>query len=292
VLKKILDILMDVDDAGLRYLAQSLQDLRMKDVPGENVGTVVSYLNKGALLLLQNCSAVPTDTMDLLNNVMSSTDCQDFTNCMKSIYFVSKRTSTAGGYMEYLDSAESEYRTLYRKGKWTKAAINQDSGFVGDEDETDGDGYTSGGYSGRGRGRGRGGCHSRGGQYTRKRCHNCGKVGHITRSCWTPGGGSAGQGPSTPSGDDTFPGVDDEALRNPPRPGAPRERTLPNGTDVKWCGLCGKWTNHYRARHPVEGEEKVSEGDDEANVAIELADDVVEEDDPPPTGTFARLRDA
>ena len=73
VLKKTLDIVMDVDDTALRLLTESLQHLRMKDVPGKKVGTVVSYL-KGDLLLLQNCSAISTDTMGLLNDVMSSAD--------------------------------------------------------------------------------------------------------------------------------------------------------------------------------------------------------------------------
>ena len=115
----------------------------MKDVPGENVGTVVSYL-KGALLLLQNYSAIPTNAMGLLNDVMSSTDCSDFTSYMKSIYFASKRTGTVGDYMEYLDAAEAEYCTLYRKGKWTKASAPQDSGFIGDGDEPGGRGNRGG----------------------------------------------------------------------------------------------------------------------------------------------------
>ena len=73
VLKKILEIVMDYDDLALHSLIEALQSLRMKDVPGENVGTVVSYL-KGELLLLQNFSAIPTNIMGLLNDVMASTD--------------------------------------------------------------------------------------------------------------------------------------------------------------------------------------------------------------------------
>ena len=42
VLKKMLDIIMDVDDLALCSLTEALQSLRMKDLPGENVGTVVS----------------------------------------------------------------------------------------------------------------------------------------------------------------------------------------------------------------------------------------------------------
>ena len=131
VLKKMLSIVMNVDDAALRSLIESLQNLQMKDMLGEVVGTVVSYL-KGALLLLQNCAAISTNTIGLLNDVMSLTDCQEFTAYMQSIYFALKRSSTVGGYMEYLDSDESEYRTLYRKGKWTKAAVGQESAFVGE----------------------------------------------------------------------------------------------------------------------------------------------------------------
>ena len=114
VLKKMLNIVMNVDNAALRPLMESLQNLRMKDMPGKNVGTVVIYL-KGALLLLQNCVAIPTNTMGILNNVISLANCQEFTAYMQSIYFASKRDSTVGGYMKYLDSAESDYRTLYRK---------------------------------------------------------------------------------------------------------------------------------------------------------------------------------
>lgn len=98
MLKKALNIVMDVNDAALCSLAERLHNLRMKGTPGENVRTVVSYL-KGALLILQNCSVIPTDTMGLLNDVMSSPDCDDFTDYMKSIYYASKRTATVGGYM-------------------------------------------------------------------------------------------------------------------------------------------------------------------------------------------------
>ena len=43
VLKLMFDIIMYVNDSALRALTQSLQTLRLKDVPGENVCTAVSY---------------------------------------------------------------------------------------------------------------------------------------------------------------------------------------------------------------------------------------------------------
>lgn len=113
VFKKILDIVMDVDDSVLRSLTEALQNLRIKDVPGDNVGTVASYL-KGVLLLLHNSSTIPTDVMGLLNDVMISADCDEFTAYMKSIHFASKRDSTTiGVHMEYFNTAEGKYPTLY-----------------------------------------------------------------------------------------------------------------------------------------------------------------------------------
>ena len=96
IFKKMIDIVMDLDNLALRLLTESMQNFRMKDVVGENVGTVVSYL-KGALVLLQNCSAIPMDTMGLLNDVMVSADCDEFTGYMTSIYFASKRENSVGG---------------------------------------------------------------------------------------------------------------------------------------------------------------------------------------------------
>ena len=73
--------------------------------------------------------------MGLLNEVMVSADCDEFTEYMKSIYFASKRESLVGGYMEYLDTAEAKYQTLYRKGKWTKKDTKLESAFVGNNNE-------------------------------------------------------------------------------------------------------------------------------------------------------------
>ena len=86
VLKLMLEIMMDVDDSALRVLTQSLQMIRLKDLPGEYVCTRVSYL-KEAFLLLQNNVGLITDIMGLLNNIMGSADCNKFSSFMDSAYF-------------------------------------------------------------------------------------------------------------------------------------------------------------------------------------------------------------
>ena len=67
VLKKILKLIMDVDDPALRWLTEALQSLRVKNIIDENVGTVVSYL-KGTLLLLKNC-------LDILSSIKLNLNC-------------------------------------------------------------------------------------------------------------------------------------------------------------------------------------------------------------------------
>jgi len=85
----------------------------MKYVTGENVGTVVSYL-KGALMLFQNCRGLPTDIMGLLNNIMCSAECNNFSEFMKIVYVNHKQKMDAIESTTYFDLAELEYRTLYR----------------------------------------------------------------------------------------------------------------------------------------------------------------------------------
>ena len=111
VLKLMLDIIMNVDDSSLHLLTQSIQTLCLKDIPGENVCTTVSYL-KGVLMLLQNCLGLLTDMIGLLNNIMGSADCEEFSGFMNLVYFYHKRRTRVIEYAEYLRLAEAEYRTL------------------------------------------------------------------------------------------------------------------------------------------------------------------------------------
>jgi len=105
---------MDADDSALRALTISFQTLRLKDEPGENFCTAVSYL-KGALMLLQNCSELPTDTMGLLNDIMISADFDEFSGFVNSVYYDHKRKTRLINHSEYLRLAEAEYHTLYLK---------------------------------------------------------------------------------------------------------------------------------------------------------------------------------
>ena len=88
-----------------------------------------------------------------------------------------------------------------------------------------------------GGGRGRSGDH--------KDFHNCGKYSHLVADCWALGGGNEGGGgennDDTDDNEGKIPCVDPYTLRRPPHGVDPRSCTLPDGTDVKWCSLCGYW---------------------------------------------------
>jgi len=127
ILKLMIEIIMDVNNSALHTLTTSFQNFRLKDEPGENVYKAVSYL-KGALMLLQNCSEHPTDTMGLLNDIMISVDCNKLSGFMNSVYYDHKRKTWLINHSEYLRLAKAEHYTLYRKERWTTSVSDPASG--------------------------------------------------------------------------------------------------------------------------------------------------------------------
>ena len=124
------------------------------------MGTVVSYL-KGAVILLQNCTVLPTDLIGILNYIMCLAENNDFTTFMKSIYFDHKRKIRVIDCAEYLNLADAENHTLYRGKKCTASKNDPASGFFVDsndhgndgDEHDDGEGRRGGrGTAGQGRG--------------------------------------------------------------------------------------------------------------------------------------------
>ena len=114
MLKLTFYVVMGIDNSALHSLAEGIQKIRLKDISGENINTIVSYL-KGSLLLLKNCSELSTDTIGLLNDFICSVDCANFIEYTKTIYFDHKRKIKVVDPLEYLRLAELEYWTLSQK---------------------------------------------------------------------------------------------------------------------------------------------------------------------------------
>ena len=111
VFKMTLEVTMAVKESSLRSMTEQIKNVRMKDISGEHVGTIVIYL-KGVILLLDNCNSLPTDVLGLLNDFMISADSQVFLEYMQSIYFSHKQKIKVITPREYVEFAEKEYITL------------------------------------------------------------------------------------------------------------------------------------------------------------------------------------
>ena len=108
----------------------------MKDIPGKNVGTVVSYL-KGTLLLLANYGKLPTDAMTIICDTFCLAECDKLTGFITAVYFEHKRKTNVIDYTEYLTLAKAKYRMLYRKQEYTTAKADPSSGFYAGKPETE-----------------------------------------------------------------------------------------------------------------------------------------------------------
>jgi len=147
ILKLMLDIIMDVDNSALCAITTSLQTLWLKDVPGENVCTAVSYL-KGVLILLKNYSELPTDTTGLLNDIIISADCDEFSGFMNSVYYDYTQKIRLIDHSKSLRLAKAEYCTLYRKQRRMALVSNLAFRFFVGDTNTQGS-CTPGGRGGR-----------------------------------------------------------------------------------------------------------------------------------------------
>ena len=107
----------------------------MKNIPGENIRHITSYL-KGIILLLNNYNSLPTDLFGLLNDTMIADDSKVFSAYMQSIYFSHKIHIKDIIRRKYVEFTEKEYRMLYREKTWSTVKIDPDSSFyVGDSEK-------------------------------------------------------------------------------------------------------------------------------------------------------------
>ena len=159
---------------------------------------------------------------------------------MKAIYFNHKRKIKVVEPLEYLKLADSEYRTLNRKRKWTAAKHSPAAGFFGDNEDGGGSvKYNEDGNKYKRNFRKR---------WNKIQCHNCGKLGHIAHNCTLPGVGQSNatedEGTSSPPVASGF------NMCQLPTRSEPRVVVLSDGHEIKWCGKCASWGPHWQAACP------------------------------------------
>jgi hypothetical protein len=260
-------LILATSEKAMRGLTDKISSLKLTDFGGENVLTAGSYL-KAALNLFRAHDKVPKDINLLLFKIFRESSTKEFNSYIASIesnldtapLFGNKIKMTSE---DIIDAFESKYSDIIGRGDWEakSTTAGQESGFSADvsdtvcfncgkightspkctlpkdekateirrklfsssRDSSGGRGGRGHGKGGQGRGRGRGGGRGRG-------------AGR--------GGNDSSKKPEL-SADEAA----KKALKTPPKPGEDHEKTI-NGSKLKWCGRCGKWTDHKSQDHP------------------------------------------
>ena len=212
---------------SIRSVIRRMETMKLTDFEGENVKSAVSLI-QGAVGLLNNNGAVPSDMIDIAFRIMKHCTTQEFSThvtAMRTNHELGVKTMSLDGLLMNL---QTKYNELVMNGEWDigTAANNQQSIFTASYE-----------------------------------CHSCGRTDHFWRDCpnlnmervatymrefgYNPGRGRGGRGGR---GRQTGRGAPRNVFRTPPGRGEAHVRR--RGPLVeRWCGTCGVWGSHASEQH-------------------------------------------
>ena len=255
-------LILSTSEKAMRGLTDKIGLLRLRNIDGENVLKVGSYL-KGALTLLKTHERTPNDINLLIFDVFRSSSTDEFNDYVKSIETALEtaelfKTGYSMSPEEIIDAFEKKYSEILGREKWEakSTTTNQGAAFMSDLNMVI--------------------------------CFNCGGIGHTVPNCPKPkdekaiavrkkiissfrkadsndGNGKQGGGNNNSNGGGNGDGSrktpkknggrnknknkgGDKSLRIPPNADEPHEKKV-NGETLRWCGRCGKWTDHNTENH-------------------------------------------
>jgi len=212
---------------SMRSVIRKLEDLKLGSFEGENVQSATSLI-KGAVGLLSNNGATPSDIIDIAFNIMKTSSTVEFNThvtTMKTMHDTGIKIVTLD---ELLLNVQHKYTELTMNSVWVlgEKSVDQESSFVAN-----------------------------------LTCFNCGEPGHTWRECpkeYMGGVGRFGRGNGGRFGNrggrgrfsnQSGRGVSGSgAFRTPPRYGQAHVRQRGPITE-RWCGICGVWGTHATRQH-------------------------------------------
>lgn len=286
-LKLLMGLIVATSEKSLRSLLDKVGSLKLTDFNGEDVAKAVSFL-RGAILILRDNQALPSDFYTLLIKIFKNTTCDDFRSFVKLLEHNVELKLTTMTSDETLALFEKKYTDMLGRNEWTpnNTTTDQGSAFA----LADG---------------------------VRKiLCFNCGGIGHGVKDCRKPidpkaiairkeivlkdrstagsnpnsgsprssGSSSSFQssnrrnnrGPSQGSGGSTSTSSSSSTSRGPsnplkvpPKRDEPHEKSI-NGKKLHWCGKpgCCKWGDHKTNDHPTS-----NSGNPQGNIIEDIGDD-------------------
>jgi hypothetical protein len=257
-------IVRDIQKTGstaARLIVNEIAKLKITDIPGENVNTLINIIWEYCSRL-EGIRSTPPDLAGTVAACLQDT-CTGAFN-VKAMDVLERAEDYELTWQEVLTELQNQYNRLDGNHQWKAKHPLADSAAVqalkaeitnsilGQLRRTP-DTKSSGSNGSAG---------GNGGNTRTITCHRCKATGHYARDCPTKGKAKTGGGNKGTGGNNKSKGAANP-LRVKPGDGESKVKTI-NGVEHSWCDRCGRWTSgekrHSTAEHRTREEIKNGSG--------------------------------
>jgi uncharacterized protein YacL (UPF0231 family) len=121
--------IMSSTEKSLRAVKTQLENIKLKDVDGENVSILASWI-RGATLYLKNNNSLPSDIFYIIKESLRACSTDQFVKYIDTIYTNHQLKLVTLDPDEFLDLAEAEYKTMLTAKQWAVFTKKKGSAFM------------------------------------------------------------------------------------------------------------------------------------------------------------------